>query len=106
VVLLEPGAEIKPEDIPALGEQEAGESGAAWAATNVSAEEPYYTVRDRLVAEFELHYLTQLVTNARGNVSRAARIAGVNRTTLYRLMERHGLQRKLLANSRPDDDGE
>jgi len=31
-------------------------------------------------------------------VSRAARIARLNRTTLYRLMERYGLQRKLLAS--------
>jgi len=42
--------------------------------------------------------LQQLVTQADGNVSRAARIARLNRTTLYRLMERYGLQRKLLAS--------
>jgi len=42
------------------------------------------------VSEFELHYLTQLLTQANGNMSRAARAAGVDRTTLYRLMERHG----------------
>ena len=67
----------------------------------VSTEEPYYAARDRLVADFELHYLTQLVTQAGGNMSRAARLAGVDRTTLYRLMERHGLHRKLLT---PTDD--
>src|SRR6266513_3128939 len=93
VVLLEPAAEIRPEDIPALGDRSA-EEVKAWAPLNVSMEEPYYAARDRLVAEFELHYLTQLLTQAGGNMSRAARVAGVDRTTLYRLMERHGLDRK------------
>jgi DNA-binding NtrC family response regulator len=99
VVLLEPGAEITPEEIPALGERPA-EQPAAWTPPGVSTEEPYYAARDRLVAEFELHYLTQLLTQAGGNMSRAARAAGVDRTTLYRLMERHGLDRKVL--STPD----
>jgi DNA-binding NtrC family response regulator len=63
----------------------------------VSVEEPYYAARDRLVAEFELHYLTQLLAQSGGNMSRAARAAGVDRTTLYRLMERHGLDRKVLS---------
>ena len=97
VVLLEPGEEITPEDIPALGEQLASE-GPQWTPTEVSTDEPYYAARDRLVAEFELRYLTQLVARAGGNMSRAARTAVVDRTTLYRLMERHGLHRKLLTS--------
>jgi len=46
-----------------------------------------------VIAQFERQYLTWLVNRAGGNMSKAARIAGVDRTTLYRLMERHGLQR-------------
>ena len=94
VVLLDPGSEIRPENIPALGEQTSG-GGRALQPSEVTTEEPYYAARDRLVATFELQYLTQLVAQARGNMSRAARAAGVDRTTLYRLMERHGLTRKL-----------
>src|SRR5258707_857995 len=94
VVMLEPGCQIRPENIPALGGQGSAAVGAPIPA-EVTTEEPYYAARDRLVATFELQYLTQLVTQARGNMSRAARAAGVDRTTLYRLMERHGLHRKL-----------
>jgi DNA-binding NtrC family response regulator len=94
VVLLEPGSQIRPEHIPALGAQETTPAGLP-VPSEVSTEEPYYAARDRLVAAFELQYLTQLVTQARGNMSRAARAAGVDRTTLYRLMERHGLHRRL-----------
>jgi transcriptional regulator with PAS, ATPase and Fis domain len=95
VVLLEPGAQIRSEDIPAVGDH-AGEQVRALLPREVSIDEPYYAARDHLVSVFELHYLTQLVTQAGGNMSRAARTAGVDRTTLYRLMERHGLHRKLL----------
>ena len=37
--------------------------------------------------------LFRSVNQAAGNMSKAARVAGVDRTTLYRMMERHGLQR-------------
>ena len=56
-------------------------------------EESYHAARDRGIAQFERQYLTWLLDRASGNMSKAARIAGVDRTTLYRLMERHGLQR-------------
>ncbi|PYP81511.1 MAG: hypothetical protein DMD25_01765, partial [Gemmatimonadetes bacterium] len=52
--------------------------------------------RDRLLARFDRRYLTRVVMRAGGNLSKAARLAQVDRTTFYRLMERHGLQRDLL----------
>jgi len=44
--------------------------------------------------------LTRVVMRAGGNLSKAARLAQVDRTTFYRLMERHGLQRDLLTGAR------
>ena len=95
VVLLEPGGEIKAEDIPSRGERPV-EEVKTWSPATPSTDEPYYTARDRVLAEFELQYLTGLLTQAGGNMSRAARVAGVDRTTLYRWMERLGLDRRVL----------
>jgi len=95
VVLLEPGAEVGPEDIPFIGT-------AATDPEKLADEEPegdeasYYSARDRLLARFDRRYLTRVVMRAGGNLSKAARLAQVDRTTFYRLMERHGLQRDLL----------
>jgi DNA-binding NtrC family response regulator len=62
-------------------------------------DEPYHTARDRVTAEFERQYLTWVVNRANGNMSKAARIAGIDRTTIYRLMEKHGLHRNALIDS-------
>jgi DNA-binding NtrC family response regulator len=97
VVLLKPGAVIKPEDVPfivdRIGEQD---------LTGLPDEEPlddsYYAVRDRLLARFDRRYLMRVIVRAGGNLSKAARLAKVDRTTFYRLMERHGLQREMLGD--------
>src|SRR5207249_3623429 len=95
VALLEPGAEVRPEDIPFI-------ESAATDPGKLADEEPdgdaasYYAARDRLLARFDRRYLTRVVMRAGGNLSKAARLAQVDRTTFYRLMERHGLQRDLL----------
>lgn len=92
VVLLDPGVEIQPEDIPVV-------DGASLPANAVSFEtdepngEKYHVARERILADFERRYLNWLVDRAGTNMSKAAKLAGVDRTTLYRLMEKHGLQR-------------
>jgi transcriptional regulator with PAS, ATPase and Fis domain len=103
VVLLEPGAAILPEHIPfidgeslALTPAPLPQAGGGLPLGEFGSEETYHAARDRVLAEFELRYLTQLVQRAAGNMSRAARLAGVDRTTLYRIMEKHGLQRETI----------
>ena len=98
VVLLEPGADVQPEHIPFISDHGADpELGTL--AEDVDPNESYYEARDRLLAKFDRRYLTRVVLRAGGNLSKAARMAKVDRTTFYRLMERHGLQRNLLNGS-------
>jgi DNA-binding NtrC family response regulator len=94
VVLVEPGSKIHPTDLPFINGDFGGVSErAATRQVDDASSEPYHQARERMIADFELSYLTNLVSRAEGNMSKAARIAGVDRTTLYRLMEKHGLQR-------------
>ena len=95
VVLLEPSADVRPEDIPFITSngQRATPPPAPGALIGSPAGEKYYASRDRMLAEFDRQYLIRLVQLAGGNMSKAARLAGIDRTTLYRLMERQGMQR-------------
>ncbi len=97
VVLLDPGAEVQPEHIPFISDHTADlELGALADGGGADANESYYEARDRLLARFDRRFLTRVVLRSGGNLSKAARMAKVDRTTFYRLMERHGLQRNLL----------
>jgi transcriptional regulator with PAS, ATPase and Fis domain len=102
VVLLDPGADVQAEDLPFL--PNAGPGGAVDTALHADADDDergYYGARDRLVARFDRQYLTRVILRAGGNLSKAARLARIDRTTFYRLMERHGLQRSL-ASGEPE----
>ena len=101
VVLLEPGQSVRAADIP-LNDREstsALEELDGGSASSDILREGYHVARDRVIAQFERSYLEELVRAAEGNMSKAARLAGVDRTTLYRLMDRHGLQREAVVSS-------
>ncbi len=70
-------------------------------ALSFRADRPFHDAKDELVAKFEREYLTDLVAKAGGNLSQAARIAGLERKFLYKLLERAGLR-----SSSQRDEGE
>jgi DNA-binding NtrC family response regulator len=55
------------------------------------AELPFAVAREAWQRSFERRYLAELLQRHRGNVSAAARHAGMHRTHLYRLLQRAGL---------------
>ena len=60
-------------------------------ASSVDASVPYHEAKERCVEAFEREYLDALLAACEGNVSEAARVAGLSRQTCYRLMRKHGL---------------
>ncbi len=93
-VIADPGRPITPDDIPVYDDGPTPEVEAGLPATIMN--EPFHLAKDNLIAHFEKEYLGRLTTRAGGNMSKAARLAGIDRTTLYRLMEKHGFRRDAL----------
>jgi DNA-binding NtrC family response regulator len=94
-VLAEPDQVIQPNDIP-IYEDTPEFSGESTIGATV-LDEAYHVGKDRVVAQFEKEYLTRLIGRAGGNMSKAARLANIDRTTLYRLMDKHNFHREELS---------
>ena len=96
VVLAEPGQRLEPEDIVFIDDAPGSESDSIPFSQSVM-EMDYHSAREQVLSHFEVEYLTHVVQSSDGNISDAARMAGVDRTTLYRLMDKHGIGRDSLA---------
>ena len=57
----------------------------------VDAGVPFKKAKQELVAEFERLYLRQLMKKHNGNVSKAARAAGLDRMTVHKMLNRRGV---------------
>lgn len=90
-ILAEPGAKIQIHHLPL--DQEVDPGATSNSAGALPSSEAYHVAKEQVLATFEKNYVTRLVARASGNMSRAARLASVDRTTLYRLLERHGFRR-------------
>jgi len=93
-VLAEPGESVSPDVIPVCDSTESCLSSQPAGVSLEILNDSFHRAKDRLVADFEKEYLARLVVRAHGNMSRAARLASIDRTTLYRLMEKHSFQRE------------
>jgi DNA-binding NtrC family response regulator len=91
-VLAEAGQPINPGEIP-FYENGAGEPVDGTIPPSLF-DEGYHAAREKLVSSFEKAYLSRIVDRAGGNMSKAARLASVDRTTLYRLIERYNPSRE------------
>ncbi len=111
VVVLEPGTTVRPENIPYLEDPELPSgsaeplSGPGMVDLRRLQEKSYHAAREEVTTEFERFYLRWLIDSANGNMSKAAKIAGIDRATLYRLMEKHGIERKTTIKSNKDPAG-
>ena len=78
---LHPGGVLGPEDL----DEESPDLGSAAPLSAL----PWKDARDRYLASFELSYAQAVLARCGGNVSAAARAAGVDRKTFYALLKRN-----------------
>jgi len=76
---------------------------AADEAPPIRADRPFHDAKQDVVDRFERAYLTDLLRRSDGNLSAAARAAGLERKFLYKLLERAGLRQKAPADGDADD---
>ncbi len=60
--------------------------------SQVDARIPFKIAKDQVIEDFERAYLAALLDSAGGNMSKAARSAGMDRMYLHRLVQKHGLR--------------
>lgn len=95
VVVAEPGRDMSPSafDLGAVGDLPASRNGEPSIDRSLFRLD-YHSAREEMLANFERDYLAYILQEADGNMSSAARMAGVDRTTLYRIMEKRNLRRR------------
>ena len=98
-ILAQPGSKIQIHQLPL--DQEVDLGSAISGMATLPSSDAYHIAKEHVLATFEKTYVTRLVARASGNMSRAARLASVDRTTLYRLLERHGFRRDLAEPAAP-----
>ena len=92
-ILLRPTVAAPDVVMPAmLAAQASVQAVAAAAPIAATADRPFHDAKADVVARFERDYLADLMRRSEGNVSAAARRAGLERKYLYKLLERAGLR--------------
>ncbi len=92
-----PGAVVVPSEIktdPDVANKEPAAAPATAAdvmSMRVDTHTPFKVAKRDLVAEFERRYISQLLEEHGGNISAAARAAGIDRMSIHKMLNRLGL---------------
>ena len=92
VSLCLPGQEILPEDMPEELSQRRVAVGGKVAGPAFSADMPFHDAKNDAIMEFEKEYLRDLLNRHNGNISQAARTAGIDRKTIHRMLAKYQLE--------------
>ncbi|HEX6371516.1 MAG TPA: sigma-54 dependent transcriptional regulator [Longimicrobium sp.] len=89
VSLCLPGQEITAEDLPEELSMRPvnGRPQTAW-----SADQPFHDAKNDAITVFEKEYLRDLLRRHNGNISQAARTAGIDRKTIHRMLTKYDLE--------------
>jgi transcriptional regulator with GAF, ATPase, and Fis domain len=91
-IVLETASLRPPPSARDFGSIEPGSPSMPMRAIDINT--PFKIAKEGLIDEFERAYLQALLTWSGGNMSKAARHAGIDRMYLHRLVQRHGLRAK------------
>ena len=84
----EPAGDAEPTDVFRAAQS----SPSLPSASSDMLELPFKEAKAALVESFERDYLTALLARHRGNISRAASEAGIDRNYIHRLVKKYGLE--------------
>jgi DNA-binding NtrC family response regulator len=68
---------------------------------SVDVRVPFKVAKEALVESFERAYLRGVLAACNGNMTRAAKMAGLDRMYLHRLVQKHGSRAELTSGTPP-----
>ncbi|HET7228666.1 MAG TPA: sigma-54 dependent transcriptional regulator [Longimicrobium sp.] len=87
-----PGQEITADDVPEELSVRGGIPGGKGPAFTFSADLPFHDAKTDAITVFEKEYLKDLLKRHNGNISQAARTAGIDRKTIHRMLAKYEIE--------------
>jgi DNA-binding NtrC family response regulator len=87
-----PGQEIGAEDMPEELTQRRPAATRGGSAPVYSADLPFHVAKNDAITLFEKGYLSEVLKRHGGNISQAARTAGIDRKTIHRMLAKYQLE--------------
>jgi DNA-binding NtrC family response regulator len=91
-----PGQEIGLEEMPEeLTQRGGGGAGGVRPMNIFNADQPFHDAKTDAISVFEKEYLQDLLKRHNGNISQAARTAGIDRKTIHRMLSKYNLESRV-----------